>query len=286
MNIKIITAVNSKIGFGHLRRMKTLGLALFKRGHKVDVELIDSENINLKTFFDFELEKFSQIDCVLFDHHQGLDELIKGFKDKKIKTVALDYFSYKEHADLTINIFEHFKPIPEGKRKQGFQYVMLREDIVPLKSIVKDEGYVLVMLGGADINNSSLGIAKKLAQRGYKVKLIYGPLVAKKDIYIDQVEIYYGPNNLLNLMAGCSYAVCNAGSTLFELTYLKKSVWVSPQSEFEFRIASHFLNNKWILGLGDNPQLESQIDFSVLEKLPINEHGTENIINEIEGLYE
>lgn len=282
MNFKIITAANKNIGFGHLRRMKTLAHALLKHGYNLDIELIESEGIKVEDFINFPSTKTEKIDCVIFDHHHGLDQLIRNYKNKNIKTVALDYFSNNEHADLTINIFEHYKPIPQGKRKTGFEYVMLREDLIPFKKIVKNLDYILIILGGADIKGESLEIAQTISKQGHKVKLVYGPLVEKKNCTLSNVEIYYGPENLLQLMSDCSYAISNAGSTLFELTFLNKPVWVVPQSEFEQNIANYFLKNNWILGVGNNIDFHRKnISF---DQFPIAESGAENIVKEIKGI--
>lgn len=282
MNLKIITAANKNIGFGHLRRMKTLAHSLLKHGYNLDVELIESEGINVKDFFNFSETKNEKPDCVIFDHHHGLDQFIKDYKNKNIKTIALDYFSNNENADLTINIFEHYKPIPSGFRKTGFEYVMLREDLIPHKNKTKDLDYVLIIIGGADIKGESLEIAQSVSKMGYKVKLVYGPLVEKKNLNLNNVEVYSCPENLVELMANCKFAISNAGSTLFELTFLKKPVWVVPQSEFEQNIANYFFKNNWILGIGNKIDLNhNNISF---DHFPITEFGAENIVKEIKGI--
>jgi spore coat polysaccharide biosynthesis predicted glycosyltransferase SpsG len=280
MKVQVITIANERVGYGHFKRMRTFVARMRVLGHCVHIRLLHS-SLHLSA----ELEESNpnsilDPDVVIFDAHDGIEPLIIEYRAMGIKTVALDFFSYDIAPDLVISVFEHLNPEPPGKRLSGLQYFMLRPDIAEYRDMVSDDGYVLICLGGADINSESEAVARSLARGNKNVKVIYGPLVARREISLAGIDVLWTPPDMLALMARASFVVANAGATLFESVYLKKRTWVLPQTKFEAKIADYFSENKWILGKG-HPISISERENLNFTNYPVNELGADYVIQEI-----
>lgn len=269
-SIRISFDCNEKIGLGHFRRSLTLAQQLCERNHLVCLEA--NPKTNSSAVIPAVFQKKIDVDCWVFDCADNASDLIVDAKKRGIKTVALDYFA-DETSDLTVSVFEHKKPLVEGKRKSGLEYILIREDIQKSSPGLKvSEKKAIVLLGGGDIKGQSAEVALKFAEFGYQVDLIYGPLArVREEIENPLVEIHKNPSNLSGLMQGCTLAATNGGGCLFELSFLGKPVIVFPQTEEERRIAELFLEKKSILGLGlDSIKLEVINDKEAITRVSEN----------------
>ncbi len=288
MKIEMITDGNSKIGFGHLRRSLTLARGLKEKGHQISLKSLSPEGAPL---IPEELQSSIESPTVaLFDSPSDIEFLLQTYKNKSIKTLALDYFG-EVQPDLTISVFEHIQPNAKSNRTHGFEYIIVREDIRKLKAttLQSEKGYVLIILGGGDLLNQAHTVAKKMSDQGLRVILVEGPFV-----YYEQrteplnYEVRKQPQDLPELMLGCDWAITNGGSSLFEMLYLGKPVHILPQTEREWVIADVALQNKGVLGIG----IESLKSYSHedIQKSKgqgsqlIDGLGVERIISRIENL--
>jgi spore coat polysaccharide biosynthesis predicted glycosyltransferase SpsG len=104
-------------------------------------------------------------------------------------------------------------------------------------------------LGGGDILGQSFEAAVILANQGYDVTLIKGPL-AKIDKAKCNFSILVNPTDFPEILNSCDWAVTNGGGCFFEALYLGKPVFVLPQTEMELKIVSYAKQFNTILGMG------------------------------------
>lgn len=280
-NLMVNVDIGPTVGYGHLRRMISLCDHLqdsFK--FKIWINLLSIGDYDYLVPDDYK-QPVEKLSLVLFDSHRSVDKQISNFKKRNIPTIAFDYFSYKQSADLTISIYEHFLPVPEGKRVSGLRYFMLRPDVKTYHDKTEKKGYALIVLGGADVNNLSFEIASHILSQGFKVKLVCGPLVSKGTLPYG-VEAYHNPSNFLELMSNCSFAITNGGSTMLELLYLNKKVWVIPQSPYEERFSEYLYEKGYLIGKGDisYEKLNKGLSTEII-KIHSIDSGVENVCSEI-----
>ena len=263
--IKILSDGNSKIGYGHIARSKALYNFLKQRF------LTTFENISQRSLKSSEILNNK---ITIIDLPQGYDDEILIEKKTTSLLVCLDYFG-DISIDYNIVVFPHTKPVANFSTFTGLEYIILREDILTIKNNqkAKDE-YFLVTIGGADINNHSFSLAKKIHKQGFKVKVCLGPLF---NFVLDSkypFEVLDNPSNFHEVLNNASVVICNGGGTLFESLYLNKRCFVIPQSKEEENIAKYLLEKKLILGMGFNNFCTENIS-----KIINKEINQENIID-------
>ncbi|MDC0515599.1 hypothetical protein OAN99_07290 [Flavobacteriaceae bacterium] len=241
--IKILTDGNSKIGYGHLSRSKAL-YYFIKYKFPTSLEIISERSSKSSNIFE---NKITIVDLPL-----GYDREILKEKKKTEILVCLDYFG-DVSIDYNIVIFPHTKPVADISTFIGLDYIILRKDILTIKKNKNPkENYFLVTIGGADINNHSISIAKSIYDQGFNVKVCLGPLY---NFVLDNkypFEVLNNPSNFHEVLNNASIVICNGGGTLFESLYLNKKCYVIPQSNEEENIAEYLLEKKLILGMGFN----------------------------------
>lgn len=243
------------IGFGHFRRALTIAEGLQRKS--VSVQLVpNSENERIVIPSDFSTV-INKPDAVIFDGLVGTEEKVNSFKKLGIFTLALDYFESVD-VDLVISVFEHKKPIPQGKRKSGWEYILIRPDIRSLRGQTLETSknalgkpYALVVIGGGDHLRQSEKAALKIAEQGLDVALVLGPLASSAGEKLHpNAHVFRNPDNFTELMSGCEWGVTNGGGCFFEMLCLEKPVFVLPQTEMEETITSHLREKSAVLGVG------------------------------------
>ena len=307
LTVEVLSDGNPRIGFGHLRRSMTLARDLKRRGHVVSLRSLSPEGQDL---IDPSLtQNFSESAAVaVFDMPFNIDALndnvdthITKYKQKGIKTVALDYFG-ESCPDLVISVHEHIAPKKCGERISGFEFVIVREDLredtkealreklgEELRAIqdVEVGDSVLVAIGGSDQLRQGPGIAEALSLKGIKVILVEGPF-SEFSNHSGNYEVLRKPKNFTELMRSCRWGVTNGGGTLFEMLYLGKPVHVVPQTNFEDTIGRLANKNPGVLGVG----IEFLVPYSAHQILCAQGHGkklvdgngTERIMERLERL--
>ena len=253
--VEIVTQGSSTTGIGHIRRSLTLVQYFDISGVNARIRPADLATLKVLTsWLDFSSKML--VDAVngssqltLVDVPKGGEYWIKMARCANCPVIALDYFG-DEIPDLTISCFEHFHPIPKGMRISGLEYVVIRNEIQQIKSTVPSHG-ILVLFGGADTKCLGPQIAKRLSEYfDQKVTLVLGPLAPSVDS-TDSFEIIRTPFDLPQRMAACEWAVSNGGTSMLELMYLGKPVFVVPQTDAELRFSELIKKRAGILGAGD-----------------------------------
>ncbi len=233
--VKIFTEKSKKIGYGHFNRSEILFKYLV--GKNIDIQFIDLSS------FENNLNHISG-EIYLIDTPSFADKIIEIAHRKSIISISFDHFGNRI-PDYNIVIFPHSKPKANLSTFIGFKHVVFNERILSLNSDISVKDYILICLGGADVNKQSLEIAKNLCQYHYKVKVVLGPL-AQINPENSNFEVFHNPANFFELISKAKHIICNGGNTLFECVYLKKSVFVFPQSTLEETIA-HELHSKGLV---------------------------------------
>ncbi len=284
--IQIFCDGNSSIGYGHVRRSISLAKFVQSKGYRVQLRGL-SEAVNC-FISDFQNDE-GEAKIAVLDSPNDITSKIKMLMSQGIKTIGLDTrCEFPPH--LTISVFEHQRPLPSGRRVSGLEYVIIRNDLLNggVSKMSIEGKRVLIVLGGGDLKGNSLDLSKKLASWGYEVDVVLGPLVDIKDAHnqVENIKIHRSPDNFIELMKGCDWAVSNGGGCLFELLYLGKPVFIVPQTDAEERIGSLF--RECVLGIGlDN--LRRVTDDEIVSSAKnctklIDGRGSERILNHIEEL--
>lgn len=245
--VDIVCDGNGQIGFGHIRRSMTLAQQLTSDG--VDVNLVALSETS-KGHLGPTRKVDGKAAIRIFDTPYLTDgELLSTQASGQI-AVTLDWFG---HAipDINIVIYPHNEVKALKQSFVGFDYIMIRSDVLALRSLkrVDHTEEVLIVLGGSDLLGQGHSAANRLALDAFKVTLVQGPL-SKNRSTAANYDVAVNPDNLAELMRSCSWAVTNGGSCLFEAMCLGKATLVLPQTYAEQRIADFVQAKDAILGIG------------------------------------
>ena len=274
--VQIYCNGSKKLGFGHISR----SMALYKYLNSKDINtsifgLSDEANniIIIKS------NKNLSADTYIIDSSGSeINSLICKLKKNNKTVITLDWFG-DEKPNINIVIYAHHNVEALNKTYIGFQYVIIKNELLRLKKSIKKNNSAIVCIGGGDILSEAETAAEILHNKGYDVTLVKGPTSNnKKHNFINTV---FSPKNFSEILASSKIVVTNGGGTMFESIFLKNITIALPQTEFETRIAEHALNNSSILGIGLNFMSdlnEKKIEnFMFPEKNIIDGKGTERI---------
>lgn len=283
--VELICDGNSQLGFGHIRRSLSLAKFFQSRFSKVSLRILNKE---AQHFIPEDLRITIAPEVVVFDCPYDISETIRTAKRAGQQTVALDG-NHSEAPDLNILVFNHLNiPINE-KVRVGFEYVIVRPDLQDMKAMVKKNGSILVSIGGGDYLGQSEAIARFLAENGFDVDLVLGPLAKKvAGLKHPSVRVHNNPENFIQLMVECSGAVTNGGGTLFELLYLEKPVWSIPQTPAEERVVKSLQDENCITGVGSSELLNLSNVSNIFQFCPrkqvIDGLGMSRIADLVQGI--
>jgi len=275
--VEIICDGNPQVGYGHINRTYNLAKEYQRYGIEVIYRTINgTDNKYLPKNFSSDLNP----DILLIDVPQNAEKIIKNYLNK-IPVCALDYFSHEVIPDLVISIHEHDSTIPKGKRLHGFEYFIIRKDILNLKSPLNHkQDNIIIMLGGGDILNLSVPIAEKLSLTYKNIVIIKGPF-AKNIPTSSKYDVYHSPKNLPELIKKSNWAITNGGGSLFEMLYLGIPVWAIAHTKMEETIIKLLQEKNCLLGTEKNIDIFTIDDMKIAstngQKL-IDGKGTQRII--------
>ncbi len=286
--VEIVCEGNKKVGFGHIRRSLSLAAEFKKANIPVSMRGLSS---TAQSFIDslFNSDFFSIPKVRIFDSPLSLDNQIRVTKSEGILSVTLDWFG-ESTSDINIVVYPHHEVRANIRSYVGFEYVIIREDILierELSKRVVGDKNVLICLGGADVLGQSNEVALMLKSSGYAVTLIQGPM-SRLGPVIDGVRVYQNPTNYPKLMASCNWAVTNGGGCFFESACLGKPTFILPQTPWEMAIAKAASIHVDLLGIGMEQLTELrdkrfseiyQKTFSIIDGV-----GSERIVNIVRDL--
>ena len=245
--VEIFCDGNPIIGFGHIRRSIALANFLTKQNISVKLSGLSEEATKYLPQSDYVTGKAK---ICIFDSMIGIHSRIAEAKKKGKITVTLDWFG-DAIPDINIVVYAHSEVRSLMKSYIGYEYIILREEILKLQtnSIVERYNNVLVCLGGGDLLNQGHLVSDFLNERDFNVTLVQGPFANNKS-ESDKYKVLINPWNLPDLIQSSDWIVTNGGGTLFESLYIGKAVFVLPQTELERTIADDLFTKDVLLGVG------------------------------------
>lgn len=231
-------------GFGHLSRSQTLAKALETAG--ADVRFSPRSDIAADVLEGLPAATGDE-PILLVDLPYADDEMIRAARQAGRKVAVLDHVGEAE-ADLALRTDPRPVPMAAERSEYGLAYAMIRPEILAQMPTPGD--YALICVGGSDLGDLGVDAARRLGAQGRRVILVRGPLAAPLTEAAAGVEVRIAPPDLPALMAGCAFAVTNAGTTALEAMALGKAVHVLSQTEAEQATAERFLADGIILGIG------------------------------------
>jgi hypothetical protein len=237
-NILIITDYKKNSGLGNYIRSKYI-FQILKKKKNINVDFLVYSNSN-KIF-----TKYDILVLDLPDLKYNLNELIKKFSKKNTKVIGLDY-NFKNIIDCNIGLFSKNNFVK--KNYVNLKYCVIRKEFSRL-TIKKNNQIFLISIGSSDIKNVRNKL-KKIFFKFYE-KIYLSSKIKNLNNSINQ-RIF------LKKMASCDLAASNGGTTLLELLYLKKIVFVYPQNNLELKF-SKFLKKKGFIIFINKYRIDSKI---------------------------
>ncbi len=283
--IEIVCDGGRAYGMGHLYRSGELGRHMAERGYKVRVRAASDDGA--KILRNVPCEKGDAGIVVVDLPYDGSAHVDRARTDG-VAVLGLDYHGASA-PDLSISLFDD-SGVPEmARRVVGLEYAIIRSDVLARGPRPGGTG-VLIMIGGGDIRNCGMEAARELCGQGEKVLLVRGPLNKSKDMKpdIEGLHILDDPQDLVDHMAGCAWAVSNGGTSMLELMRLGKATHVIPQTPQEQNFAKDIFNEGGLLGVGASTlkQPDQQTRRRVGEKAAnlVDGRGIERIAGFVEEL--
>jgi len=268
-NVIVITDHNEVSGMGNLLRSKYLYLFLKKKKFfKLDFQILSKKKKNKK--------KYDIIILDLPNNNYDISEIVKKFSKKKHKIIALDYnFKFKINYNISIfkkNNFAH-------KNYVGLKYAIIRDEFLKHKIQLNNKLF-FISIGSSDINKIKNNIKEMFSQ--YFKEIYLNPnLENKKNKNLNQKKY-------LKKMISCKMAASNGGTTLLELLFLKKIVFVYPQNLSELNF-SNYLKKKGFNILINDFKINKKKIFNLKKQtqnnFQIDEYGVQRISKIIIDIY-
>lgn len=242
--VEILVDGGPGYGFGHISRSQTLGLALKKAGAEVG---FSPRSETAASALAGQPTARGEEPLLLVDLPYPDDVAITAARNAGRKVAVLDHIG-DALADLAIRTDPRRVPMAAARCEYGLKYAMIRPEI--LAQTPSSGDYALVCIGGSDLGDLGVDAARRLGAAGQRTILVRGPLATPLSEAPAEVEVRLAPPDLPALLAGCAFAVTNAGTTALEVMALGKAVHVLAQTDAEQATAERFLSDGIILGVG------------------------------------
>jgi spore coat polysaccharide biosynthesis predicted glycosyltransferase SpsG len=291
--VEIAVDGGAGFGFGHLSRSQTLASALRDAGAIVR---FDPRSDAARRALAGQMKASDEpsnapastsADILVLDLPYADDSAILAATAAGQRVAVLDPLG-EAPADLAIRTDPRPVPMAAKRCEYGLAFALIRREI--LEQAPRDDGHVLICVGGSDLGDLGVEAAIKLAAAGDCVILVRGPMASPLADAPAGVDVRISPPDLPVLMAGCRYAVTNAGTTALECMALGKAVHVLAQTEAERATAGHFLSEGLILGLGletlERPDLHAVARAGAAGRASVDGLGAARVAGLILGLLE
>ena len=252
LNILFRTDSSSFIGLGHIMRCLVLATRLKNENKNLNIIFATQNlkgNINSKILQNgFKLHKLSsskkselieliskkKIDLLIIDSYEISYRYEKAIINKtKCKTLVFDDMFHKHNSDMVLN---HGLQVKKQKYKNliskktkifcGVKYTILRDEFFKNYKKTKNNNKIAIILGGNDIKNLSLKIAKLLQKidKKYKITII----TTKVNPNLSQlqnkqnIKLLVDIKNVAQTLCQHELIICASGGNLFEVMAMKK----------------------------------------------------------------
>ena len=289
---------NSKIGFGHLMRMKALARELGKLGAEViflsrnpeniegyrvlqlDRQTGDEEDVRVE-----EILMNMQAGMLIIDSYEYTQERLDRMGQMALLSVYVDDLNRQPfNTDFVVNGNLYAPGLPyRGKARflLGTRYLLMREEFVgvPLRLPNRDVEHILITFGAADMENVTPGILRALKIYEHFGDLhwhvVIGPVfrnaaeitaVAKDS---PNVTLHYSPV-IKDLVDFCDISISAAGSTTYELAACGVPALLIITADNQVRLAREAERQGMAINLGWYHELEAARLYSALDNLILN----------------
>ena len=233
--VNLLAFENSKIGYGHVKRLKLLHEHLKKRYVcKLYINKIP------KT------QKIHKKEILILDSHFPNKNLIKKL-NKNFIIIGLDYFG-KIKIEKNIIILKHKKTF-EKKSHIGMENIIIdKENLNKYSKLKIIKNNVLVFFGSSNKRNLTKKYTLMLKKYGYKVITVIGKFNKEKINLVsdNRVTCKKSSKTFYKLLKTSEIVFVNSATTLFEAMYFKKKIWSLPQTNFEKNIYKKIFHKKLI----------------------------------------
>lgn len=216
---------------------------------RIELEDIILHRINEHPSSQADLEKTVSIakkvcaEWIVMDGYQFNTQFQQGIKAHGFKLLVVDDNGEHDHyfADVILNqnIYGSKTLYPSQKIEDysrlfiGVSFCMLRKEFWAYDQYSRSQGTanILVTLGGSDTENVTVKVLSGLADlepENFKIRVVAGannPHLAELNDYIDNKSkntvLFENVDNMPEMMAWADIAVSAAGSTCYELNYMK-----------------------------------------------------------------
>lgn len=283
VRVEILVDGSARFGLGHVSRMRTLARHLREEGF--EVALLPASEAAADALAGEPAGHSDRPDVLLVDLPYPADARIAAARQAGLPVMVFDPLG-EEEADIAIRTDPREIPLPAKQARFGPEYALIRREI--LAATPHEGDYALVVIGGSDQGNLGAAAAARLAERNVRTVLVRGPFAPALSNPPTGVDLRVAPDDLPELMAGCRFAVANAGTTALELMALGKAIHVLPQTAAERATAERFLADGLILGVGLQslapPEREAAQRVAAAARAAVDGKGPQRIRELIETL--
>jgi spore coat polysaccharide biosynthesis predicted glycosyltransferase SpsG len=212
-----------EIGFGHLYRTKTLMRELERKGHTSEIS-----------------QSYDKANVFVVDHMKSQSELLRGAKERGIKTVLIDGDPDDvQFADISISAFVNYASEYKGldylvfPLPQGFYFYDTDKN--------NESKKIFISMGGYDANKYTALAVRASFEMGFTA------VVPKNNSDMLQTQysnvIIYGGDDYYEAMIDCFAAITNGGLSMFQTLYFGVPTIAIPQYEHQggnIRRVEHF----------------------------------------------
>ncbi len=239
--IRIIADGGPDYGYGHLSRSRELAFAFEDADFSVEcVNLFTSPS-------EAGASGVQARDLTLIDLPYDGDRWLADARSRGEGVIGLDYLG-QGRPEIVIRMNSPLGNVPAHRLLYGLDYAIIRREI---RLAPRTPGnYVLVSIGGADINDQGALCAGKVNAWGLETILVRGPLAKQRSLPAAKFTILDEPPEFAHLLGGCGWAITNGGTTMVEALSMGKAVQVVAQTAEEMRFAEELFERGLLLGVG------------------------------------
>ena len=232
--ILIIYVYNQNSGLGHFKRMKSLHSVFRRSKFFCDLKKVRN-NSDLKKI---NVRKYQKI---LIDINFRAKEIINIFKKNKKKVYTFDYF-FNDKQDINFSVFEQKKNLT-GVRFSGFKFAIISKDFKKKRRKLRLSNDSVAIFGGEKFFIS----ATKIYNFSKKTKLKFSFFSNNKRFFKSKIK-FIKREELNQKISEFKYCITNCGISLLESLYLKKLIFVCPQTKYEKKFSNYLIQKSYVLG--------------------------------------